>query len=215
MREPEPMKAPTSHVLAADHRVHDFEAWWPRVESGRLHLAGLATRPLLVYRALTDPNRVFVTMGIPARESLDALLRSGVVLEWFDAAGVDDVPPVFIGQDGVKLELIEPADAIEQRPGVVVAAVAPVPDPEALTSLLDRERCELRSWGVRRLWVYRALDDEHELLIVHELDSERQADQWIEHPQPLSDWLARAGAGVYPPVFVGILDRTVEPERPQ
>ena len=40
-------------------------------------------------------------------------------------------------------------------------------------------------------------------MILQELDDEDRARRWIEHPDPAAPWIAGAGRGAYPPVFVG------------
>jgi hypothetical protein len=57
--------------------------------------------------------------------------------------------------------------------------------------------------GVRKTWIFRAFDDGHEVMILQELDDEDRARRWIEHPDPAAPWIAGAGRGAYPPVFVG------------
>jgi hypothetical protein len=59
--------------------------------------------------------------------------------------------------------------------------------------------------GVRKIWVYSALDDGHEVLILQEIDNERDARQWIDHPDASAEWMSRAGFGAYPTLFVGKL----------
>ena len=57
--------------------------------------------------------------------------------------------------------------------------------------------------GVRKIWVYSALDDGHEVLILQEIDDENNARQWIEHPDAAAEWMTNAGLGAYPTQFVG------------
>ena len=38
---------------------------------------------------------------------------------------------------------------------------------------------------------------------LQELDDEDRAREWIEHPDTAAPWIAGAGVGAYPPVFVG------------
>jgi hypothetical protein len=51
--------------------------------------------------------------------------------------------------------------------------------------------------------VFQAFDDDHEVLILQEFADERSAREWIEHPDAAAQWMSRAGAGAYPPLFVG------------
>jgi len=63
---------------------------------------------------------------------------------------------------------------------------------------------------VRRFWIYRALDDQAEVMILLQIATERQAEQWIRHPDAAAAFMAEAGAGAYPPLFVGRLVQAIE-----
>ncbi len=70
--------------------------------------------------------------------------------------------------------------------------------------------------GVRRFWIYRALDAGAVVLILQELATERQANQWIRHPDASARFRAEAGVGAHPPNFVGRLVQILEvPAAPQ
>ena len=87
-----------SLVLAADYRVPDFGRWWDRLLGDLPRLPGLGAHHVVVYRAIRDPDHVFVTIGVREREPVDALLRSPLLFSWFDSAGVTEIPPLFAGQ---------------------------------------------------------------------------------------------------------------------
>jgi hypothetical protein len=57
--------------------------------------------------------------------------------------------------------------------------------------------------GVRKIWVYRALDDGREVMILQEIENELSARQWIDHPDAAAEWMSNAGFGAYPTQFVG------------
>ena len=57
--------------------------------------------------------------------------------------------------------------------------------------------------GVRKIWVYRALDDGREVMILQEIADEVSARQWIDHPDSAAEWMSHAGLGAYPTQFVG------------
>jgi hypothetical protein len=57
--------------------------------------------------------------------------------------------------------------------------------------------------GVRKVWVYQAFDDPHEVLILQEIDSDENARRWIDNPDEVAEWMVGAGVGPYPPLFVG------------
>src|SRR5690349_6123277 len=115
-----------SLVLAADYRVPDFDHWWAGLAGDLPRLPGLGPHHVVVYRSLADASRVFVTIGVAGRGPVDILLRSPVMLSWFDSAGVDEIPPMFAGEVVEKLDL-DPRAGPSATPGaVIVAAIAPV-----------------------------------------------------------------------------------------
>ena len=230
-------------VLAADYRVPDFDRWWTWLRSDLPRLPELGAQHVVVYRAIRDPNHVFVTIGVREREPVDALLRSPQLITWFDAAGVTELPPLFAGQVVEKIDLptprtpaatlttppspatstspsatTPPAAATPAAPpvpgidgtGVVVASIVSVGGIEALQASVHRAVARITASGVRRFWIYRALDDGAEVMILQELATERQADEWIRHPDASARFMAEAGVGAHPPNFVGRLVGTLQ-----
>ena len=218
-----------SLVLAADYRVPDFDHWWAALAGDLPRLPGLGPHHVVVYRSLQDASRVFVTIGVTERgpaaaggkaSMVDVLLRSPVMMSWFDSAGVDEIPPMFAGEVVEKLDL----DPQAARPGVaepgaaaagavIVAAIAPVGRLEGLDRLrasVHGAVARLAASGVRRFWIYRALDDQAEVMILQEIATERQAEQWVRHPDAAAAFMAEAGVGAYPPLFVGRLVDAIE-----
>jgi len=204
-----------SLVLAADYRVPDFDHWWATLTGDLPRLPSLGAHHIVVYRSLRDASRIFVTIGVRERGPVDALLRSPVMFSWFDSAGVREIPPMFAGEVVEKLELTE--EAVAPAAGaVIVAAIAPVGRLEGPGGL-DRLRAgvhaaaaRLAVSGVRRFWIYRALDDQAEVMILLQIATERQAEQWIRHPDAAAAFMSEAGAGAYPPLFVGRLVQAIE-----
>jgi len=214
-----------SLVLAADYRVPDFDHWWAALADDLPRLPSLGAHHIVVYRSLEDASRVFVTIGFRERPPVDALLRSPVMFSWFDSAGVDELPPMFAGEVVEKFDLgpqprpageatgdqgSGPAAAAET---VIVAAIAPVDQLEGVDRLRARVHTaagRIAASGVRRFWIYRALDDAAEVMILQEIATERQAEQWIRHPDAAAGFMAEAGVGAYPPVFVGRLVQALE-----
>jgi hypothetical protein len=204
-----------SLVLAADYRVPDFDHWWATLTGDLPRLPSLGAHHIVVYRSLEDASRIFVTIGVREREPVDALLRSPVMFSWFDSAGVEELPPMFAGEVVEKLELTE--EAVAPAAGaVIVAAIAPVGRLEGPGGL-DRLRASvhaavarLAASGVQRFWIYRALDDQAEVMILLQIATERQAEQWIRHPDAAAAFMSEAGAGAYPPLFVGRLVQAIE-----
>jgi hypothetical protein len=206
-----------SLVLAADYRVPDFDHWWATIAGDLAILPGLGVHIVVVYRSLRDASRVFVTIGVRERGPVDALLRSPVMFSWFDSAGVEELPPMFVGQIVEKLNLdpdtlqARPAATGTRSPGaVMVGAIAPVGRLDRLRASIHAAVPRLAASGVRRFWIYRALDDQAEVMVLQEIATERQAEQWIRHPDAAASFMAEAGVGAYPPLFVGRLVQTIK-----
>jgi hypothetical protein len=138
------------------------------------------------------------------------------MFSWFDSAGVDELPPMFAGEAVEKLDLdLLPGAAadIAAAGAVIVATIAPVGRREGVARLrasVHAAVTRLAASGVRRFWIYRALDDAAEVMILQEIATERQAEQWIRHPDAAAGFMAEAGVGAYPPLFVGRLVQALE-----
>jgi hypothetical protein len=203
-----------SLVLAADYRVPDFERWWAALSGSLPRLPGLGAHHVVVYRALEDSSRVFVTMGVRERGPIDDLLRSPVLFSWFDLAGVEEIPPMFVGEVVEKLDLADTAAAGGQTGAVIVAMIVPVGQVDHLRAAIHDAITRFEASGVRRFWIYRALDNPAEAMILQEIASERQARHWIRHPDAAARFMSHAGEGSYPPPFVGRLVQTIEVPAP-
>ena len=202
-----------SLVLAADYRVPDFDHWWATLTGDLPRLPSLGAHHIVVYRSLEDASRIFVTIGVRERRPIGALLRSPVMFSWFDSAGVEEIPPLFAGEVVEKLELAGEAAAPAVPGAVIVAAIAPVGRLEGLNRLrasVHAAVARLAASGVRRFWIYRALDDQAEVMILLQIATERQAEQWVRHPGAAAAFMSEAGAGAYPPLFVGRLVQSIE-----
>ncbi|HUO37788.1 MAG TPA: fatty-acid--CoA ligase [Mycobacterium sp.] len=188
-------------ILASDYRVPDPERVWPLLQRRRSELAGIGAHHVLVYVSSVEPGRVLVTMGIRNPEAIVDLLRSRVFFDWFDAVGVNDIPGVFAGEMVEKLDVAPQSE--DEPPGIVMAAMTKVDDIGMLIERVRRAADRLDAVGVRKIWFYRAFDDPREALILQEIDSELDARRWIENPDEVAEWMRAAGAGPYPPLFVG------------
>ena len=190
-----------SMVIASDYRVADPTRVWPFLERNKAALADIGAHHVLVYTSTHDYGRVLVMIGVHSREPIVELLRSRVFFDWFDAAGVDDIPAVFAG------EIVDRFDdeplTTPRAPGVVVAAFASVDDVSTLTAGVRVAMDRFTKAGIRKTWLFRAFDDDHEVLILQEFPDEESARQWIEHPDAAAQWMSGVGVGPYPPLFVG------------
>jgi heme-degrading monooxygenase HmoA len=194
---------PHSHsmVIAADYRVPNPERVWPLLKRRRSALAGIGAHHVLLYTSTHDYGRVLVTIGVRSREPIVELLRSRVFFDWFDAVGVEDIPAVFAGEIVERFGRVAPS--ARTVPGIVVAAISSVEDVTTLTGEIRSALARFEAAGIRETRLFRAFDDGHEAMILQELDDEDRAREWIEHPDPAAPWIAGAGRGAYPPVFVG------------
>jgi hypothetical protein len=203
-----------SLVLASDYRVSHPERVGPLLDRRAAALVDVGAHHVLVYASTTDPERVLVVIAVHARQPLLDILQSRVFFEWFDAAGVDDIPAVFAGELVERLELVPGSP--DTVPGVVVSMVTPVSDLEVLRDHVKDTRDEMRRAGVRRLSVFSALDNPLEVMMLLQIDHEEHAQHWLQFSELAAEWLTRAGVGAYPPVFVGRLQSLVriDPRRP-
>ncbi|ORA71122.1 fatty-acid--CoA ligase [Mycobacterium heidelbergense] len=192
-----------SMVIASDYRVPDPTRVWPLLERNKAALADIGAHHVLVYTSAHDYGRVLVMIGVHSREPIVELLRSRVFFDWFDAAGVEDIPAVFAGEI---IERFVPAPSpTPGAPGVVVAAIASVDDVSILAAGVRSAMDRFTAAGIRKTWVFQAFDDEHEVLILQEFPDEGGAREWIDHPDAAAQWMSGVGVGAYPPLFVGRL----------
>jgi len=190
-------------VIVSDYRVPDPARVWPLLERNTSALAAIGAHHVTVYTSTRDHGRVLVMIGVRSREPIVELLRSRVFFDWFDAAGVEDIPAVFAGEIIDRFEVQAQPPTTPAAPGVVVAAIAAVHDASALVTYVHEALPRFTAAGVRRTWVFRAFDDENEVLILQEFPDEQAARRWIEHHDAAAEWIAGAGVGAYPPLFVG------------
>ncbi|OBJ09550.1 fatty-acid--CoA ligase [Mycobacterium sp. 1165196.3] len=190
-----------SMVIASDYRVPDPTRVWPLLERNKAALADIGAHHVLVYTSTHDHGRVLVMIGVHSREPIVELLRSRVFFDWFDEAGVEDIPAVFAGE--IVDRFIAQPPKTPAAPGVVVAAIASVNDVSLLTSEVGTAIDRFTTAGIRKTWVFQAFDDDHEVLILQEFPDEESARRWIDHPDAAAQWMSGAGIGAYPPLFVG------------
>jgi hypothetical protein len=191
-----------SLILACDFRVKDVDRMWHWVKQRRAGLASIGAHHVVLYTSIWEPSRVLVTIGIRQPHSIRELLRSPAIFEWFDISGVEDIPPIFGGEVVEKIDLYEPSPD-ETVAGVIVGAVSTVDDVSALMVKVHGGLERFRQAGVRKIWLYRALDDGQEVMILQEIENEVSARQWIDHPDASAEWMSTVGFGAYPTVFVG------------
>lgn len=191
-----------SFILACDFRVDDAERMWKWLDRHRESLASIGAHHVVLYTSIWEPGRVLVTIGIRQAGSVREVLRSDAIFELFDISGADDIPPIFGGEVVEKIDLDGPTS--EGHVGrVVVGVMASVDDVPSLMDKVHDGIERFKGGGVRKIWVYRVLDDGREVLILQEIDDEASARQWIDHPDAAAEWMSNAGFGAYPTQFVG------------
>ena len=191
-----------SFILACDFRVDDLELMWEWLKKHHDGLSAIGAHHVVLYESIWEPRRVLVTIGIHQARSMREVLRSPAIFEWFNISGADDIPPIFGGEVVEKIDLCAPTS--ERHVGrVVVGVMSAVDDVSQLMVKIHDGLERFKQGGVRKIWVYRALDDGHEVLILQEITDEGSARQWIEHPDAAAEWMSNAGMGAYPSRFVG------------
>jgi hypothetical protein len=191
-----------SLILACDFRVDDVDRMWAWLKKRRDPLVSIAAHHVVLYTSIWEPGRVLVTIGIRQAGSIRDLLRSPALFELFDISGADDIPPIFCGEVVEKIDLYGPSP--EDEVGrVVVGVMSSVDDVSVLMDKVHDGIERFKRGGVRKVWVYQALDDGREVMILQEIEDELRAHQWIDHPDAAAEWMSNAGLGAYPTQFVG------------
>ena len=191
-----------SLIFACDFRVDDVDRMWQWLKKHRDGLSSIGAHHVVLYTSIWEPKRVLVTIGIRHARSIRDVLRSPQIFEWFNISGADDIPPIFGGEVVEKIDLYAPSP--EEHVGrVVVGVMASVDNVSALMVKVRDGLERFKRSGVRKIWVYRALDDGREVMILQEIEDEDAARHWIEHPDAAAEWMSTAGLGPYPAQFVG------------
>ena len=198
-----PTMIPETHslVLTTDYRVPDPTRVWPLLQRRRDGLAALGAHHVFVYKSTTDPERVLVTIALETREPVAELLRSRAFFEWFDAVGVEDLPAVFAGELIERFDFV--ADPAAAPPGIVVVGIMVVDDASLFRAHVHETRDLFLKAGIRRVRIFEAFDDPHEVMFLHELADEESVSRWLNRPDIAAEWFSDAGVGAYPPLFIG------------
>jgi hypothetical protein len=191
-----------SLILACDFRVDDVDRMWEWLKKHSDELAAIGAHHVVLYTSIWESRRVLVTVGVRHARSMRDVLRSPALFEWFNISGADDIPPIFGGEVVEKIDLYPPSP--DDHVGrVIVGVMSSVEDVPGLMVKLHDGIERFKRGGIRKIWVYKALDDGHEVMILQEAEDEETARQWIEHPDAAAEWMSNAGLGAYPTQFVG------------
>jgi hypothetical protein len=82
---------------------------------------------------------------------------------------------VFVGRVVGKIDLYPTESEQLRAPGLIVSAVPPVGDGPTLTTRVHSALDRFKRAGVRKIWMYQAIDDPREAVILHEIDNEANA----------------------------------------
>jgi len=192
-----------SLVLTTNYRVPDPTRVWPLLQRRRDGLATLGAHHVFVYTSTTDPERVLVTIALHTREPVAELLQSHAFFEWFDAVGVEDLPAVFAGELIERFDFVD--DSVTAPPGIVVVGIMVVDDAAAFRVHVRETPDLFLKAGVRRVRIFEAFDDSHEVMFQHELSDAESVERWLRRPDIAAKWFSDAGVGAYPPLFIGML----------
>jgi hypothetical protein len=189
-----------SFVFAVEFAVGDPERVWPVLAHHEESLRELGAHYAFIYESIVERGRVLVVIGVRTEQPLLDLLRSPQLFEWFDAVGLEDLPAVFAGETVERFDIGEPP-----APGteIVVAAVTPVDDFDGFMARVRASLPQFARAGIRRTLVYRAFDTPSEVMFLQQVAGAENALVWVERSEVAASWLAAAGVGAYPPVFVG------------
>jgi hypothetical protein len=191
-----------SLVLALDYHVEDIDRRWASIHERTTRLAGIGAHHVVLYSSIAEPGRVLVTMCIRHRSSIEDVLRSPALFEWFDMDEVDDIPAVFAGEVLAKIDLTATDNYLG---AVIVGAVSTVGDVPDLVAEVRHGRDRFADAGVRKLLIYRAFDDEQEVMTLLEFDSLPSAQHWIDHLDAAAEWMSGTASKAHPSLFVGKL----------
>ncbi len=191
-----------SFILACDFGVDDVDRMWGWLQKHHDGLESIGAHHVALYESIWEPRRVLVTIGIRQSRSIQDVLRSPAIFEWFDISGVDDIPPIFGGEVIEKIDFGAPSTQ-EHIGEIVMGVMSSVDDVAALMEKVHDGLERFKERGLRKIWIYRALDDGHEVLTLQEIGDELRARQWIEHPDAAAEWMTNSGLGAYPTRFVG------------
>lgn len=201
-----------SLIIAAEYAVDDIDETMAILRDRESAFADICAHHVVVYTSMWGPKRILVTVGIRHPESVSEVLRSPAVFDIF--SGIDEIPAIFAGRIVEKIDMRAHAASgdeagggpgVQGVPGVVVGVVARVEDVHSLVANVHAAADRFTRAGVRKVWVYSAADDSREVMVLQEIDDEVSARRWLKRPDDAAEWMANAGFGVSPKVFVGRL----------
>jgi hypothetical protein len=86
-------------LVVAIHSVRDFTTWRQAIERTGEALDRQGVVRASIFRAVDEPNEVLVALEMTSRAQDEALLRDPTdYRDWFDRAGLDVYPSIFVGE---------------------------------------------------------------------------------------------------------------------
>ncbi|WP_179469736.1 fatty-acid--CoA ligase [Mycolicibacterium vinylchloridicum] len=190
-------------LLAMEFSIPEPDRVRTVLDRNRDTLGALGAHQVVVHHSDVEPTRVLTTIGFRSRQPMRQLLGSHYLLDWFDAVGLDEVPAVFAGDIVFHNDTADPSPLSRE---FIVAAIFPVPEPEAFVVQVKASLARFRRYGIRKVRVYQAFDDRRELMLLLTVDNQAHAHLWLSKSDAAAAWLTSAGVGIYPPVFLGSAD---------
>jgi hypothetical protein len=187
-------------VFASVHTVRDYAHWQAmnNAENHRLQASGVLRR--WSYQSLNKPSQVFSGLLVRTAAEALAILNNRRMADWLAEAGVDEVPPFFVGARVASYDFTG-GQGVDGA--FIVAAVHSVPDFDRWLQAVDDDLDRLAGNGTRHLWLYRAVDDPLEVMMMMALRSEAAARALVAQGEARQDWFDTSGLHVHPGVFVG------------
>jgi hypothetical protein len=187
-------------VLASVLRVPDYDRWEALLEHADERMVSLGVMRRWAYRSIADPAEVFSGVLVRSAEYAMAMMRNHDMTDWLLRAGVQDVPPFFVGGRVASFDLTE-GQRVDGK--YVVATIHSVRDYDQWMAKVDTERPWFSDGGTRHVWIYRAIDDPGEVMGMMSLSSQAAAQSLQSGGRARELWFDESHSGVHPPIFIG------------
>ncbi len=187
-------------VLATVVRVPDYDRWEGLLAAAADRMVARGVMRRWAYRSIGDPTEVFSGVLVSSAEKAMAMMRGQDMTDWLVRAGVEDVPPFFVGGRVASFDLTE-GERVDGK--YVVATIHSVRDYDRWMAMVDTDRPWMVDGGTRHVWLYRAIDDPSEVMGMMSLSSEAAARSLQRDGRARQLWFDESNLDVHPPVFVG------------
>src|SRR5690242_6213731 len=94
-------------VLASVLRIPDYERWDALLEHAHDRMVERGVMRRWAYQSITDPTEVFAGVLVSSAAQAMAMMRGRDMTDWLVRAGVEDVPPFFVGARIASFDLTE------------------------------------------------------------------------------------------------------------